>query len=348
MKYIKLLFILLFLNHFIACNTNEANESKLGPSEAIAVKTYQVKLTQEKINISTTGILTTENRATYAFKTGGVIDRIYKHEGDVFKKGELLASLKIEEIDAGYSQAKLSVEKAERDFLRIQNLYKDSVATLEQLQDTKTAFDVAQQQFEAVRFNKEYALIYATTDGFVTQKIANEGEIISGGMPVLQINENYPNSWVLKVGLSDKDWALVEVGNNAQIVFDAYPTAKFMGKVSRKPMATDKEIGVFQVEIKLNSEMISPAVGLFGKATIATNSLQNYRAIPYDALIEADGTSAFVFVPLPNGKVKKQAIEIVAFDNDKVYVAAGLANVDKVVISNAAFLNSSSTIQIIK
>lgn len=103
------------------------------------------------------------------------------------------------------------MEKAKRDLKRVSNLYNDKVVTLEQLQNTKTAFDIAQKQLEVVAFNKQYAYIYALNSGFVTKKIANEGEIIGNGLPVLAINENTNGAWLLKVGMSDKDWAMIEL-----------------------------------------------------------------------------------------------------------------------------------------
>lgn len=348
MKYKNGFIIAILAFTVMACNDEKSVESKLTNSETIAVKTHNLQQSEGSVNIIATGMLTTENEAKYAFKIGGVIDHIYVNEGEFFKKGKLLATLKIDEIEAGFVQAKLGLEKAERDLYRISNLYKDSVATLEQLQNTKTAYEIAQKQLEAVKFNKEYAFIYATSDGFVTKKIANEGEIIAGGMPVFAINENIKDSWVLKVGLSDKDWALVETGNNASIVLDAYPDKNLSGTIFRKSLAADMGSGSFQVEIKVNCEGISPALGMFGKAKIETKKFQKYQSIPYDALIEADGNKAFVFVPLPNGKVKKQAIVIADFDNDKVNVKSGLEGVNEIVLSNSAFLNSNSMITIIK
>lgn len=67
-------------------------------------------------------------------------------------------------------------------------------------------YDTATMQLDAVAFNKGYAYtyIYVANDGFVTRKLAIEGEIISNDAPVLVINENRRNAWVLKMGLSDK------------------------------------------------------------------------------------------------------------------------------------------------
>jgi RND family efflux transporter MFP subunit len=348
MNYKKSIFISVLAINVLACKNQKKVERVSSNTETIAVKTYILQKGEGEITINSTGMLSTENEAKYSFKIGGVVDRIYLNEGQFFKKGELLAKLKINEIDAGFIQAKLGLEKAERDLARISNLYKDSVATLEQLQNTKTAFEIAQKQLEAVSFNKEYAFIYAASDGFVSKKIANEGEIIAGGMPVFAINENIEDSWVLKVGLSDKDWALVETGNNASIILDAYPDKILTGIVFRKSLAADMASGSFLVEIKVKCEGISPALGMFGKAVIKTKKIEKYKSIPYDALIEADGKMAYVFVPISNGKVKKQAIEIADFDNDKVYIRSGLDEINEVVLTNSAFLNSNSIITIIK
>ncbi len=82
-----------------ACNGQKTEKETLG-SETIAVKTYQLKQAEKYISLSTTGLITTENEARYAFKIGGVIDQIVVQEGQSFTKGSLLASLRIDEIES--------------------------------------------------------------------------------------------------------------------------------------------------------------------------------------------------------------------------------------------------------
>ena len=330
-------------------------ENKLFAAEVISVKTLKIKNTESNSSITATGLITTENEARYAFKIGGIIDKIYIKEGESFQKGKLLATLKLTEIDAGVTQAKLGLEKAERDYARIQNLYKDSVATLEQLQNTKTALEIAQKQLTALSFNEQNAFIYAKNMGFVTKKLANEGEIIAGGMPVLAINESTGAAWILRVGLSDKEWAGVEIGNKAKVSIDAFPNETFEATISRKSQAADQSSGSFQVELNLipinskkDKNQIQFAIGMYGKATIELTQKYNSTTIPYDALIEADGKNAFVFVPNGINKVKRIPIILQSFDNENVKVASGLENIDEIIISNSAFLNEKSTISIQK
>ena len=89
--------------------------------------------------IAVSGQFTTDDETQLGFKTGGVIRSILVKEGDRIHAGQLLATLDLTEINTQVSQAQLGLEKAKRDFQRVQNLYRDSVATLEQLQNAPAA-----------------------------------------------------------------------------------------------------------------------------------------------------------------------------------------------------------------
>ncbi len=334
---------------FAACNSKTEKIKQNFSPESISVKTIKLASTESHNTIVATGLLTTENEARYSFKIGGVIDKIYVREGETFKNGQLLASLKLTEIDAGLAQASIGLEKAQRDYQRVNNLFKDSVTTLEQLQNTKTSLDMAQKTLDAVVFNKKYAYIYASAEGFVTKKFANEGEVVSGGMPVLAINETtYLSDWILKVGVTDKEWAAIEIDNKAKIKLDAFPDKIFEAQVFRKSQAADAGSSSFQIEVKIALGNTKPAVGMFGKAEIITNHDENVLFIPYSSLVEADGNTGFVFTTVGNNRVKKVPVTILKFDNEKVYLKDKLNGIDQIVVSNSAYLNEKSTIKIIQ
>ena len=345
----KLLFAVSLIFLWSCGGSHGKNEFIVSEGEPIPVKLVTVERADRQNAISATGLLTTMNEAKYAFKIGGVIDHISVKEGQFFKKGQLLATLKVTEIEAQLSQANLSYEKAKRDYSRIMNLYKDSVATLEQVQNAKTGLDIVQKNIDAIAFNKKYAYIYAQADGFVTKKIANEGEVVGGGMPILAINlTSGSNDWVLNLGVTDKEWSRIQPGNKASVTLDAFPGRLFAATISRKFQAADQSSGSFQVELKIALENVNPAIGMFGRATIDVGSKTSLPAIPYDALVEADGNNAFVFVPVDSSRVKRLPIVIESFNNNEVIVKSGLENISTIVASNSAFLNERSIITIIK
>jgi RND family efflux transporter MFP subunit len=349
MKKIQLLPLAAAILFLYSCKHDEKAKIAFEVADVIPVKISSVSALALPQKINATGLVSTENEAKYSFKIGGVISRVLVEEGQFFRKGQLLATLNSTEIAAGVTQSSLNVEKAQRDYERAVNLYKDSVFTLEQLQNTKTALDIAQKAKEAVAFNEHYSKIYAASDGFVSQKLASEGEVMAPGMPVLAINETQRNNnYLLTVGVTDREWALISPGQTATVTLDGYVDKKIDAFVFRKSQAADRTLGSFQVELKLKLKDIKPAVGMFGKAEIATSYDENVKVIPYGSLVEADGDKAFVFIPDGANKVRKIPVTIAKIDNQQVYLKEGLDGVKEIVISNSAYLNEKSTIKIIR
>lgn len=330
-----------------AGSRNETN----GPNEmnVIAVKVASVSPEPVMDSIQATGLVTTENEANLSFKIGGVIDRIYVNEGQAVSPGELLASLKVTEINTQLDQANLALDKAQRDYSRASNLYKDSVGTLEQLQNAKTVLDIAKQAVDAISFNHQYASIKARGGGFVSSKIANEGEVIAPGAPVLMINETGGNKdWVLRVGVSDAEWSSIYLGQKATIRLDAFPGETFTGRVYRKSQAADQASGSFRVDIQINFKKVALAAGMFGKAILVPEKAINENTIPYEALIQINGNRAFVYTPGPDGSLRRVDVVIKSFNKKNVIIGSGLSEGEQVVVSNNAFLNEKSKIAIAK
>jgi RND family efflux transporter MFP subunit len=290
-------------------------------------------------------LLSTENEARLSFKIAGIVERIFVKEGDHVKKGQLLATLKSAEIAAQVEQVQLAVEKSQRDYQRAENLYKDSVATLEQLQNAKTGIDVARQNLRQVAFNQQYSRIYAPADGFVARKIGNEGELATAGSPILFVNAvSNSSKWILRVGLSDKEWAVIEAGNKATVKFDAFPSQLFEGVISKKSIAADAASGSFQAEIKIDFGKAQPAVGMFGAAAIVPSRASFGFSIPYESLLEANGKKGFVFVSDNGRTVSKCTVDISSISNDVVYIQDGLQGHKFVVTSGSPYLNETSII----
>lgn len=332
-----------------SCGDHPKQKNPLGEPDVIAVKTAPLSSYIVPGTIHASGLVSTENEANYAFKIGGVISRVFVEEGQFFRKGQVLATLNVTEIAAGLAQSDLGVAKAQRDYERAMNLYRDSVFTLEQLQNTRTALEVARKSKEAVAFNERYAKIYAASDGFVTKKIANEGEVVAGGMPVLLTNSTVANgSYILKVGVTDLEWSAINVGQPAKVSLDGYIGQQFNATVSKKLPSADREIGSFQVELRLKLDKVTPPVGMFGKAEIATDSDGNAVIIPYSSLVEADGDKGFIYTTVGSDKVKKIPVHILRFENKRVYLRDRLEGIGQIVVSNSAFLNEQSIIKIIK
>jgi membrane fusion protein, multidrug efflux system len=346
LRIVTTIFSLLLL---FSCAEKQQEKKPLLANEAIPVKLLPIQSENSRQVINATGLLSTENEAHLAFKIGGVIEQIYVKEGDKIKKGQLLATLKSTEIAAQVQQVQLSVEKADRDYNRANNLYRDSVATLEQLQNAKTGVDIARQNLQQAKFNQQYAKIIAPADGFVVKKMANAGELANAGSPVLFVSGTSTQSkWILKLGLSDQNWSGVTVGSPAIITIDAFPTKQFKGKLSKKALAADPVTGAFMVEVQVFFQNEQPAIGLFGNAAIETTQSAKGFSIGYDALLEANGKKGLVFVSDDGKTVQKVVVTISSIDNNVVYITDGLAGHKYIVSAGSPYLTEHSVIAPVK
>lgn len=349
MKSASLLIILAAAWFGQSCgNSNGKNETTERASDVVPVRVMDIAQQELKPVIQTSGLFTTDDETYLAFKTGGIIEKMYAKEGDAIRKGQLLAALNLTEIEAQVAQARLSFEKATRDFKRVENLYKDSVATLEQFQNARTGMDVASRQLEAANFNRSYSEIRAVNNGFVLRKMANEGQVISSGSPVFQTNGAGQGKWILRTGVSDREWAMIKVGDQATVTTDALEGKTFEATVTRKSEGTDAMNGSFAVEVTLQSPGSGLASGLFGKATIQGSRKQQVWKIPYDALLDGDAQSGYVFVTDDRKTSHKVPVIVGGIEKDHVIIIGGLENVKTIIISGSAYLKDNSAIKIIE
>lgn len=345
MKLIQILSIAALPVIMASCGAKQET-AKTTDTDIIPVKTMALTTSGEGGIINTSGQFTTDDEAFLSFKTGGIINKILVKEGDAVQAGQLLATLNMAEINALADQAHIGYEKAIRDMKRVTNLYRDSVATLEQMQNAQTAVDLARQQLTAAEFNKTHSEIRATKSGYILRKMANEGQLAGPGTPVLQVNGAKTGTWYLRAGISDREWAAINITDKATITTDA---GVFEGVVARRSEGADPATGSFSIDIKLNGKPANIAAGMFGKAAISTSvakSTAHSWAIPYDALLDGDGTSGYVFVTTDNKTAHKVKVTVSSIEKDKVIISDGLQDAGALIISGSAYLTDNSTIKV--
>lgn len=335
--------LILFLTAYLGCSSKKEQKT----DDVIPVKVMKLKKEKVHMAISVSGIFTTNDETYLSFKTGGIIKSIFVNEGDKIKKGQLLAVLELNEIQAQVSQAKSGYDKALRDFRRAQNLYKDSVATLEQMQNAKTGLNIASEQLTIAKFNLNHSEIRATDDGYVLKKFANEGQIVNSGMPVFQTNGAATGGWILKAGISDHDWSVIKIGDKALVQSDVNPSKDIAAYVLRKSEGVDPYSGTFFVELRLKDDHSGKiASGMFGKAEIFPEYAKEMWTAPYQSILDGDGSTGYVFATNNMINAKKVKVNIFALEKDSVYINQGLDKYKYLIVSGSAYLNNNSQIKI--
>lgn len=320
----------------------------------VPVKLTPVSTVVRAEPIVASGLVSSAKEARLSFKVGGIINQMFVEEGQSVRKGQLLATLNLTEIDAQVNQAQLANEKAERDLNRVKSLYADTAATLEQLQNATTGTNVAKQNLTIAQFNRSYAQIRSTVDGIVIRKVTNAGEYVAAGASVYLISSNHRSDWVVRVGVSDKDWARLRLNNRASIILDAYLNQTFNGTISELAQAADPTNKLYEVEIRVDPGTAKLAPGLFAKVTLMPAQSRSYAVVPVEAIVEGNGRDGFVYVlvgqrdhtnaPTKPARVRKTPVQIGFLDGGNVLLTNGLSGIKEVVTAGSAFLTEESNV----
>jgi RND family efflux transporter MFP subunit len=320
-------------------------EKKETAERAVSVEVYTVDSVAYKIPVRASGMLAARKEMKLSFKTGGLIREIPVEEAATVKEGQVLASLDLSEIRARVKQASVALEKAKRDLERAGNLYRDSVATLEQYQNARSAFELARSQKQIADFNLRHSIIKAPTDGKVLKILAEVNEITGPGHPVL-LFASTAGDWVVRVPLTDKDIVKLTLGDSARVTMDAFPDEVFRAEISELGVIADPVTGTYEAELLVLTGKPRFRTGFIARAELFPAETGHGCYVPLEALLDASDDRADVFI-VEDGRATRRGIRTGILMGGGIVVREGLKGGELVVTRGAAYLEEDTKVQVV-
>ncbi len=200
------------------------------------------------------------------------------------------------------------------------------------LQTKQLAVKQAEDALQDAKDNLSDYYIRAPFSGIITNVSASTGEFISIGVPVISIISK--NKHEISVNIPEDDIALVDIGDEASITFDAYDDLILYAKViSISPNTEKKEgVNVFKVALQFTEDSKQIKPGLSVDVDIITEKLENIIAVPSRSVIEKNG-ERFVRLLVGENTYKKQMVSLgLRGENGLVEIKTGL-NINDTVIT---------------
>jgi multidrug efflux system membrane fusion protein len=322
-------------------------EIKSGSTDRVRVRVTGLITEPVRIPVHTTGTLVASEEMKLSFKTGGIVAKILVREGDKVRKGDLLASLDLLEINANAEQAKNVYDKAVRDYIRAENLLKEGATTLEKKQNAETAMNMAENSLEIARFNLRHSKIEAPDNGIVMKKFVKENELVSSGYPVFLFGTS-GKYWKVKAGLSDRDIIKITPGDSAEVRFDAWPGVRFSAIVDQVGEMSNPYTGTYETELTLMDAGYRLMSGFVASADIYPSVKKSFTMVPVGAIIEADGLRGYIYIVNSEMRARKILVEITLIAGNRAAVTGIPEEVTEVVSEGAAYLRDGVEVEIVK
>jgi len=307
--------------------------SKQPESTTVETSLPYESITAEQVvhqeSITGSGRLTWETEYRLSFKTGGIIKAINIQEGKRVQAGQILAQLSTDEINTRLQQAENAVEKSQRDLQRVKNLFADSVATLEQLQNAQTQLTHALLDLDYARVAGNNTRIVAPASGIIQKILLKENEATGAGTPVFLFASERAGK-ILVLNVTDTEVVKIAEGDKSELRFDAWRDQMFVGQVSEISTLAEPTTGMYAVKISVEDADNQLKAGFIGRAAITASTRLNLTSIPAQALAEAYGNQGYVFM-VRNKKAMKQPVTIFSISGENILLSDGVLPGDKIV-----------------
>jgi len=281
--------------------------------------------------LSASGYVEAETKADISPKITSRITELRVTEGTRVKKGEVIARLDHQDLDAQLAEAEASWAQAAADLVRQQNLFRQGLAPKSALDAAVAAEASTRARVDYIKALMDYTVLRAPFDGVVVAKRAHVGEAVSpfgspgqgssnGGAIVTLVDFS-----TLYVGadVNESNLARLSPKQPAEIVLEAYPDRVYKGFLSQVVPSADRQKGTVKVKVAFldPDERILPDLSARVSFTSAPTQGQAARTrveVPRRALAVRDGrTGVFlikndraIFQPVVVGRQTEATAEI--------------------------------------
>ena len=254
----------------------------------------------------------------------GRVTAIHARLGDTVQKGQLLLTIRSDDVSGGYSNYRKAIADeilSRAQLERSKDLYAHGAIALGDLEVAQDTEDKAKVDLETMAEHlrllgndpdKPVGMvdIFAPVSGVITdQQVTNAAAVQAFSTPSPFTISDLSSVWIV-CDVYENDLGTVRLGDTAEISLNAFPNRVFKGRVSNIGATLDPNIRTAKVRIEVQNPGFM-RLGMFVKATFRGQTTEMHTLIPASAVLRMHDRD-FVFVPAPGNKFRR--VEVVSGD----------------------------------
>jgi RND family efflux transporter MFP subunit len=302
--------------------------------EVLEVKTSQ----SYEISKNLPGELLPFQQSKIAFEITGRISSIYVDIGDRVKKDDVLAKLDDSEVNANLEQAVARLDLANQVLNRFEDLRKKGFISIQDFDKAKSEYLVAKSQVKFFEVKKSQTILRAPYDGFIQNRFVDEGTVINGSNPILEILD--ANKVEAHVSIPENLVNNLEISNDYTFEIGQ---EKAIGKFKRlAPMSasgSNSRLAIFEF-----SDFFIP--GSVIDLIIKIRKSEQGVWLPINSLSQSEQGLWSVYTVSDDGsnRVEKDLVRILHFENNYAYVSGTLKDGDLVILGGLSKIIEGQTL----
>ena len=321
----------------MSCSGEKKEETTVNEKVKVRVETVHKQDVEQLSEFTATVEANISNRI--APQSPVRISKLHVEVGDHVRAGQLLATMDATSLN----QLKLQLDNQEKEFSRIDELYKVGGISKSVWDAQKTALDVSHATYKNLQENNQ---LLSPISGVVTSRNYDNGDMYSGAQPVYIVEQIRPVK--LMVNVSESLFTNVKKGMDVDVKLDVYGDELFKGKVNLVYPTIDPLTRTFPIEIRITNtdEKIRP--GMFARVTLNFGALQHIVAPDQAVAKQAGSGDRYIYVYKTNGTVSYQKVELGRRMGSRYEIVSGVEDGDQVVITGHDRLSNGLQVEVVK
>ncbi len=292
--------------------------------------------------IYATAIVEPVDWAAIAPVTTGRITTVNVKEGDLVKKGGVLAKLDDTTVQAELEEARARQTYLEKEMDRVEKLLEKGHASQQKYDEIKSDLEQIQAH---IRMHEQQAYqlsLLAPIDGTVLWRDVELGEVKQAGEPLFWVGK--PRPLRLEAEVDEEDIPKVKSGQKALITADAFEGRVLEGVVNWISPKGDPVNKSYRVYVSLPDE--TPLmIGMTVETNIIVQEKGNTMLVPTDTVIE--GPAVWLVVAQGEQMIaRKVSVKTGIVGENNIEILSGLAEGDRIILPPFNGLKDGAEIQI--
>lgn len=255
-------------------------------------------------------------------RNSGRLMELLADEGQIVKKGTILAKLEDSDISNALNDRKATLNLAQKEYDRQERLSKSGATSKQAYDRAAAALESAKANVAEAEANLNFMRLIAPEEGTIIRRDGEIGEMISTNTPVFWMS--CCAGLRISAEVDEEDIPLVKVGQPVVIKADAFPGEIFNGSIQSITPKGDPIARSYRVRISLPPEK-KLMIGMTAEANIIIEENKNALLIP-SAALSKDKTVTRVS-GLSSETVK---VETGATSEDMIEIRSGLSENDTI------------------
>src|SRR4030043_168225 len=303
---ILLLLIIILLPKVIQGRKDSgAKQKKAVLQQAAKVKVMVLKTGMIQEHLKTTGSLLADEEVDLTFEGVGKIETIYFREGSRVKKGEILAKLNDEELQAQLVKLNLQNNLLQERVNRQKVLLEREALSQESYDQLMTELQSNEAEIKLIRVMIDKTEIKAPFDGIIGLRYVSEGAYVSQDTRIARLMKIQPLK--IEFAVPERYAGVIKVGNELSFHLDN-STEEYMARVYAMAPSVDPDTRTMTLRALYpnNDSRLHP--GRFVSVLLIIREKNDALQVPTEAIIpELGGEKVFTVV---NGRAASIPVTI--------------------------------------